>query len=377
MRGPAVRPIVIAAGGTGGHLFPAEALAAELLRRGERVALMTDARSAAYESAAFAAAERFVLSGAGLSGRGLRGAAKGMVALIAGTAQARRHLAALQPAAVVGFGGYPSFPPLAAARLMAATRRPAIVLHEQNAVLGRANRLMARVADLLALSFAGTTAVPNGTTTAVVGNPVRPALAALAGQPYPTPPENGALRLLVTGGSQGARVFADVVPPAIALLPEGIRARLLVTQQCRAEDLARTEAAYRASGVVADLAPFFPDIAGRLGTAHLVIARAGASTIAELECAGRPAVLVPLPSAIDDHQNANARALAEADAAWIYPQPAFTAAALSERLAALFSVPARLAAAAAAATALARPHAARDLADRVMALARHDAMGTN
>ena len=370
MRGPAVHPIVIAAGGTGGHLFPAEALAAELLRRGERIALMTDARSAAYESTAFAAAERFVLSGKGLAGRGMRGAASGAVALVAGTAQARRHLAMLRPAAVVGFGGYASFPPLAAARLIGAARRPAIVLHEQNAVLGRANRLMARVADLLALSFEGTTNIPAGARTAFVGNPVRPALAALAGQPYPAPPEGGALRLLVTGGSQGARVFADVVPAAVAALPEAIRARLLVTQQCRAEDLARTERAYREAGVVANLAPFFPDIAGRLATAHLVIARAGASTVAELECAGRPSVLVPLPSAIDDHQNANARALAEANAAWVYPQPAFTPAALTERLASLFTVPARLAAAAAAAAALARPQAARDLADQVLALAR-------
>jgi len=375
VRGPAVRPIIIAAGGTGGHLFPAEALAAELLRRGERIALMTDARSAAYDSAAFANAERFVLRGAGLSGRGLRGAAGGAMALVAGTAQARGHLATLQPSAVVGFGGYPSFPPLAAARLMGAKRRPAIVLHEQNAVLGRANRLMARVADVLALSFPNTSNVPAGANIAIVGNPVRPALAALAGQPYPLPPEGGALRLLVTGGSQGARIFADVVPPAIAALPEAIRARLLVTQQCRAEDLARTETAYRAAGVVADLAPFFPDIAGRLATAHLVIARAGASTIAELECAGRPSVLVPLPSAIDDHQNANARALAQTDAAWVYPQAAFTAPALAERLVGLFGVPARLASAASAAAALARPYAARDLADRVLALTRQTAMG--
>ncbi|BDG71114.1 undecaprenyldiphospho-muramoylpentapeptide beta-N-acetylglucosaminyltransferase [Roseomonas fluvialis] len=375
MRGPAVRPIIIAAGGTGGHLFPAEALAAELLRRGERIALMTDARSAAYDSAAFANAERFVLRGGGLSGRGLRGAASGAMALVAGTAQARRHLAALQPSAVVGFGGYASFPPLAAARLMAPARRPAIVLHEQNAVLGRANRLMARVADLLALSFPNTSQVPAGATVAMVGNPVRPALAALAGQPYPLPPDGGALRLLVTGGSQGARIFADVVPPAIAALPEAIRARLLVTQQCRAEDLARTETAYRDAGVVADLAPFFPDIAGRLATAHLVIARAGASTISELECAGRPSILVPLPSAIDDHQNANARALAEADAAWVYPQTAFTPGALAERLVALFAFPARLQSAAVAASALARPHAARDLADRVLALVRQPAMG--
>lgn len=376
MRGPAVRPIVIAAGGTGGHLFPAEALAAELLRRGERIALMTDARSAAYDSAAFAAAERFVLSGAGLSGRGMRGAARGAVALVAGTMQARRHLAALNPSVVVGFGGYPSFPPLAAARMIGAARRPAIVLHEQNAVLGRANRLMARIADLLALSFEDTTKVPAGARAEVVGNPVRPAIAALAGLPYPTPPEGGAIRLLVTGGSLGARVFADVVPPAIVALPEAIRARLLVTQQCRADDLARTGTAYREAGVVADLAPFFPDIAGRLATAHLVVARAGASTVAELACAGRPAVLVPLPTAIDDHQSANARALAEADAAWVYPQPAFTPEALTERLVSLLAVPSRLAAAAAAAAALARPHAARDLADRVLTLARHDVMGT-
>lgn len=375
MRGPAVKPIIIAAGGTGGHLFPAEALAAELLRRGERIALMTDARSAAYDSAAFANAERFVLSGGGLSGRGIRRATRGAMQLMAGTMQARRHLAMLMPSAVVGFGGYASFPPLAAARLMGASRRPAIVLHEQNAVLGRANRLMARAADLLALSFEGTANVPAGARTAVVGNPVRPALAALAGQPYPAPPHGGALRLLVTGGSQGARVFADVVPPAVAALPEAIRARLLVTQQCRAEDLARTETAYRAAGVVANLAPFFPDIAGRLATAHLVVARAGASTVAELECAGRPSILVPLPSAIDDHQNANARALAEADAAWVYPQPSFTPAALTERLAALFSVPERLVAAAAAASALARPLAARDLADQVLALARRATMG--
>lgn len=371
-----MHPIVIAAGGTGGHLFPAEALAAELLRRGERIALMTDARSSAYESAAFANAERFVLSGAGLSGRGIRGAARGSLALVAGTLQARKHLAVLQPCAVVGFGGYASFPPLAAARLLPASRRPAIILHEQNAVLGRANRLMSRAADLLALSFANTRNVPAGARAAIVGNPVRPALAALAGEPYPEPPPGGALRLLVTGGSQGARVFADVVPMAVAALPESLRARLLVSQQCRAEDLARTEAAYRAAGVVADLAPFFPDIAGRLATAHLVIARAGASTIAELACAGRPAVLVPLPSAIDDHQSANARALAEADAAWIHPQPGFTPAALAERLAALLSAPARLSSAAGAAAGLARPQAARDLADQVLALARRVTMGT-
>jgi UDP-N-acetylglucosamine--N-acetylmuramyl-(pentapeptide) pyrophosphoryl-undecaprenol N-acetylglucosamine transferase len=374
MRGPAVRPIVIAAGGTGGHLFPAEALAAELLARGERVALMTDARSAAFDSPAFANAERFVLKGAGLSGRGLRRAVTGAVALAAGVAQARARLAALDAAAVVGFGGYPSFPPLAAARLMRHAARPVTVLHEQNAVLGRANRVLARGADALALSFAATTHVPSSARAVVVGNPVRPALAALAGQPYPVPPEGGALRLLVLGGSLGARVFADVVPAAAAALPEALRGRLLVSQQCRPEDLLRVREAYAQAGVPADLAAFFPDVAGRLATAHLVVARAGASTVAELACAGRPSILVPLPHAIDDHQSANARALADAGAAILLPQPQLTAEALRDRLAAWLGDPAARAAAAAAAATLARPDAARRLADLVLTLAARRAI---
>ena len=370
MRGPAVRPIIIAAGGTGGHLFPAEALAAALIARGERVALMTDARSAAYDSAAFANAERFVLKGGGLAGRGFRRAAAGAAGLLAGTVQARALLVSMSAAAVVGFGGYASFPPLAAARLLGRGRRPITVLHEQNAVLGRANRVLARGVDLLALSFPDTRAIPAACVgrAEIIGTPVRPALAALAGRGYPAPAEGGAIRLLVLGGSQGARIFADTVPPAMALLPDTLRARLLVTQQCRPEDLERTRAAYAGSGVVAELAPFFPDIANRLDTAHLVIARAGASTIAELACAGRPAILVPLPSAIDDHQAANARALAAAGAAWVVKQRDFTAATLADRIAALCADPAALAAAAAAGAGLARPQAASDLADRVLAL---------
>jgi UDP-N-acetylglucosamine--N-acetylmuramyl-(pentapeptide) pyrophosphoryl-undecaprenol N-acetylglucosamine transferase len=370
MRGPAVRPIVIAAGGTGGHLFPAEALAAELLARGERVALMTDARSAAYESPAFANAERLVLRGGGLAGRGVRRAMAGAAALALGVVQARRLLGLLNAAAVVGFGGYASFPPLAAARLLPAARRPVTVLHEQNAVLGRANRVLARGADVLALSFAATAAVPAAAAqrVVVVGNPVRPALAALAGQAYPAPAGGAALRLLVLGGSQGARVFADVVPEAVAALPEALRARLLVTQQCRPEDLARVRDAYARAGVPADLATFFPDVAGRLATAHLVIARAGASTVAELACAGRPSILVPLPHAIDDHQSANARALAGAGAAVVMPQPGLTPGTLSRRLAAWLGDPAALAAAAAAAASLARPNAARRLASLVLSL---------
>ncbi|MDB5317962.1 MAG: UDP-N-acetylglucosamine--N-acetylmuramyl-(pentapeptide) pyrophosphoryl-undecaprenol, partial [Rhodospirillales bacterium] len=285
MRGPVARPIVIAAGGTGGHLFPAEALAVALLARGERIALMTDARSAAFDSPAFANAERFLLAGAGLSGRGALSALRGAAALVAGTFAARRIFKRLDASAVVGFGGYASIPPLMAASLISAAQRPALVLHEQNAVLGRANRALATRADLLALSFADTRTIPAGAHTEVLGNPVRPALAALADATYTAP--EGALRLLVTGGSLGARIFADVVPEAVALLPEALRARLVITQQARAEDFSRTRNAYSALGIPAEVSAFFPDIANRLSMAHLVIARAGASTIAELACAGR------------------------------------------------------------------------------------------
>nr|WP_328734043.1 undecaprenyldiphospho-muramoylpentapeptide beta-N-acetylglucosaminyltransferase [Falsiroseomonas selenitidurans] len=370
MRGPAVRPIVIAAGGTGGHLFPAEALAAELVARGERIALMTDQRSAAYESPAFGNAERFVLKGSGLAGHGLRGAARGALALAAGTIEARRILTRLDAVAVVGFGGYPSVPPLLAARTLPRATRPATALHEQNGVLGRANRLLAPGADLLALSAADTARVPGTAHVAVVGNPVRPALAALAGRGFAAPGPEGAIRLLVLGGSLGARIFSDIVPDAVALLPEALRQRLVVTQQTRAEDLPRVETAYRAAGVPADLSPFFGDIAVRLSMAHLVVARAGASTVAELACAGRPAVLVPLPQAIDDHQTANARLLESAGAAWVMAQPSFTPQALARQMVAMFTTPAVLSRAAAAAAGLARPDAARRLADLVQGLTR-------
>jgi UDP-N-acetylglucosamine--N-acetylmuramyl-(pentapeptide) pyrophosphoryl-undecaprenol N-acetylglucosamine transferase len=367
MRGPIVNPIIIAAGGTGGHLFPAEALAAELLARGERIALMTDQRSTAFDSPAFANAERFVLKGSGLSGRGVVAAARGAVALAAGTLQARGLLQRLHAAAVVGFGGYPSVPPLIAALTMFGTR-PVTVLHEQNSVLGRANRLLAPRADALAVSYAVTAHIPAGARVEVLGNPVRPALAALAGGEYPG--TDGALRLLVLGGSLGARVFADVVPAAVAALPDDLRKRLVVTQQCRAEDLTRVREAYDAAGVPAELSPFFGDVAGRLATAHLVVARAGAGTVAELACAGRPSILVPLPHAIDDHQTANAKALAEAGAATVVPQAAFTSEALTKQLAAMLGDPRALARAAASAARLAQPDAAKRLADLVLSLVR-------
>ncbi|MDE2197770.1 MAG: UDP-N-acetylglucosamine--N-acetylmuramyl-(pentapeptide) pyrophosphoryl-undecaprenol N-acetylglucosamine transferase [Rhodospirillales bacterium] len=359
MRGPAVRPVVIAAGGTGGHFFPAEALAAELVRRGQRVVLMTDARSGGLASGTFEGRERFVLAGAGLAGRGLVRAARAAAALAHGTLQARRILGQLDAACIVGFGGYPSVAPVLASRLLA--RRPRVVLHEQNAVLGRANRFLARFADVLALSQAATQRVPAGLAREVTGNPVRPAIAALCGGGY-TPPD-ARMNLLVLGGSLGARVFSDVVPPALALLPAALRTRLRVVQQCRAEDLARVGAAYGQSGITADLAPFFADVAARLAAAHLVIGRAGASSVAELGVVGRPAILVPLPGAIDDHQSANARALG--DGAVVVAQRDATAEALAGKIAALLESPPRLAAMAAAAGAHGRASAAAALADLV------------
>ncbi len=361
MRGPAVQPIVIAAGGTGGHFFPAEALATALVARGHRVMLMTDARSGGLTSPVFAGRERHVISGAGIAGRGLVRGLKAAGALLRGIGQARGILSRSDAACVVGFGGYPSVAPVMAARLL--RRRPPVILHEQNAILGRANRFLAVRANVLALSFAGTTRLPANVAVEVTGNPVRPAVTALARVPYVLPEQR--IALLVLGGSLGARVFSDVVPAALAALPDALRALLSVTQQCRPEDLDRVRAAYDSSGIAADLAAFFPDVADRLAAAHLVIARAGASTVAELAIAGRPSILVPLPGAIDGHQLANAAALAQAGGARVMPQTDFTPAALTACLTEALADPAGLAAASAAARTQARADAADRLADLV------------
>jgi UDP-N-acetylglucosamine--N-acetylmuramyl-(pentapeptide) pyrophosphoryl-undecaprenol N-acetylglucosamine transferase len=368
MRGPAVQSIVIATGGTGGHFFPAEALAAELVTRGHRVALMTDARSGSLTSGIFAGREQYVLSGAGIAGRGVVRGTKAVMSLAVGIAQARGILARIRAASVVGFGGYPSVAPVLASRFL--LRRPSVILHEQNAVLGRANRFLAGRADALALSFASTELVPGKVPTVVTGNPVRPAIGALAQTSYTAPTDR--IRLLVLGGSLGARVFSDVVPAALKSLPEGLRSRVTVIQQCRPEDWVRVRDAYAEFGIEAELSPFFPNVAGRLAEAHLVIARAGASTLAELAVAGRPAILVPLPGAIDDHQSANAHALAAAGGAWVMPQPQFDPVSLAQRLSGLLADPAALAAAAIAARSQGRGDAAARLADLVESHLRQD-----
>lgn len=363
MRGPAVRPVVIAAGGTGGHFFPAEALAAELIARGHRVVLMTDARSGGLSSPAFADRERYVVHGAGIAGRGAWRGTKAIGALAAGVVQARGILGRLGAGCVVGFGGYPSVAPVLAAKLL--LHRPSVILHEQNAVLGRANRFLAKRATVLALGFEATQGVPAGAAAIVTGNPVRPKVTALSQTGYVA--STGRFKLLVLGGSLGARVFSDVVPAALGVLPEALRQRLAVTQQTRPEDLERVQAAYASNGVTAELSPFFGDVAARLVASHLVIARAGASTVAELAVVGRPSILVPLPGAIDDHQSANARALAASGGAWVMPQAQFTPEALTEWLAELMIAPATLTQAAVAARGQSRADAASKLADVVEA----------
>ena len=357
--------IVLAAGGTGGHFFPAEALAAELAARGHEIVLMTDARSGGLTSAVFAGRETIVLRGAGIAGRGLIRGMHAAIALAAGTMEARRALDRLRPAVIVGFGGYPCVAPILASRL---TRtRPTIILHEQNAVLGRANRALARFADRLALGMPGTKRLPTRATTILTGNPVRPDIQAAAGQPYTPPTLDGPINLLVTGGSLGARVFSDAVPAAIGMLPQSIRARLHVVQQCRTEDLDRVRLAYAEQGVPAELSAFFPDIAARLVAAHFVIARAGASTVAEIAAIGRPALLVPLPGAIDGHQACNAASI-DAD---LLEQAEFehTPRVLAEAMAARLECPDMLAMKAHAIAEHGRPQAAQNLANLVEQLA--------
>lgn len=357
------RPIIIAAGGTGGHFFPAEALASELLKRGERVVLLTDARSGGLNSPVFARTEKHVIAGAGLAGRGLGRAIKGALALGRGILQARALLMRLQPKAIVAFGGYPSVPPVAATATLG-RGRPFVVLHEQNAVLGRANRFLSSFAGVLALNFANTQRLSKKVKTVVVGNPVRPAIARLYGQGYEPP--TATIELLVIGGSLGAKVFSTLVPQALALLPADLRARLHVTQQCRADDLESARVMLQQAGIKAELSPFFNDVAGLLKRTHLVITRAGASSVAEIAVAGRPAIFIPLPGAIDDHQRANADALALSGGALRLDQAGLTPQTLAEEIETFLMNPERLKIMAATCAKLGEPKAAVRLADLVL-----------
>ena len=355
------RHYVLAAGGTGGHMVPAHALAEELLLRGHRVALITDDRGARIPGL-FDNAQVHILPAGRLAG-GPVGWLRATRAIMTGRVMALRLYETFLPSAVIGFGGYPAFPALLAAR----RDRIPTLLHEQNAVLGRVNRLMASRVGAIATAYDKVQRLPAKAADKVhlVGNPVRHEVLALRDRPFPPLGEDGIFRLLVTGGSQGASILSEVVPEGLGLLPEHFRRRLQVTQQCRAEDIEEVRARYAALGIPADLATYLPDIPERLAWSHLVIGRAGASTIAELTAAGRPAILVPLPSATDDHQSFNAREMAKAGGARTIPQSRFTPIELAKQMQKLGLEPEALAKAAARARAVGRPDAARDLADLV------------
>ena len=359
-------PFVVAAGGTGGHLFPARALAGELARRGHCVALATDVRAAAY-AAEDLGVDRHIVRSATPSGRGTFGALAAGAVIATGTLQARRLLRRLGARVVVGFGGYPSLPTLLAASHAGAH----VVLHEQNAVLGRVNRLMLRRAQVLALSFDETSgyAPRPGLDVAVTGNPVRPAVLAEREAPYRPPEADAALRLLVFGGSQGARLFGQVVPAALARLPETLRGRIAVVQQARPEDESEVARAYGELGVAAEVRTFFDDLPRRIGAAHLVIARSGAGSVSELAAIGRPALLVPYAHAMDDHQVANARALTTGGGGVLLVEERFTPEELAARIDSLARRPDVLARMAERARAVGRPDAVTALADLVEPLA--------
>ncbi|MCG8511353.1 MAG: undecaprenyldiphospho-muramoylpentapeptide beta-N-acetylglucosaminyltransferase, partial [Rhodospirillales bacterium] len=344
---------------------PAQALAAELALRGNRAVLMTDERGSAHGESEGISEVRCIRAG-GLAGKGTTARMRSGFELLFGTFQARRLLARLRPQAVVGFGGYASVPTMLAARF--AGLKTAI--HEQNAVLGRANRLFAPKVSCIATSFEESQGLPASGAAKIVhtGMPVRPAVAAVRDRPYPALGPDGPIKVLVLGGSQGAHILSEVVPAALKSLPQDLKSRLRVSQQCRPEDLGPTEQAYAGSGIEADLSTFYPDVPQRLTDAHLLISRSGASTIAEILAVGRPAILVPFPHAIDDHQSFNAHAVAEAGAGWLMPQESFTASALASRLESLFGLPATLQKAATAAGSVGRANAAERLADMVCEL---------
>jgi len=365
MMAPSPHLIVLAAGGTGGHVFPAEALAQELLAQGHRLALITDKRGAAY-GGTLGLIETHHITASGFAGTGITGRIKGVISLGIGIWQARALLRRLKPAAVVGFGGYAAAPTMMAAAQLGIPS----VIHEQNAILGRANRLLAGRVSRVCTSFDLARPAPSNARVIRTGIPVRPGVAAVRASAYAAPNMTGPFRILVLGGSQGARVFSDVIPAAVKLLPEALRNRLEIAQQCRSEELDRTHAAYADTGVHVELRTFFDNVPQLLSNAHVLIARSGASTVGEVTVAGRPSLLVPYPFAADDHQTANANALVTAGGGWVLPQPVFTAEALAEKLARFATEPALLSEAASAAAAFAIPDAASRLAGVVAALIR-------
>jgi UDP-N-acetylglucosamine--N-acetylmuramyl-(pentapeptide) pyrophosphoryl-undecaprenol N-acetylglucosamine transferase len=357
--------VLLAAGGTGGHLFPAEALAVALKARGVTVDLATDERATRYGHD-FPARAIHVIPSATIRGRDPVSLARTLATLGVGAMKSLRLMRRIRPVAVVGFGGYPTLPPVLAATL----RRIPTVIHDANAVMGRANKLLAPRVRAIATSF------PDMSLDAVLaakatftGNPLRPKVIAAAAQPFAASDAAGSFRLLVTGGSQGARVMADIVPPAIERLPPDLRARLSIVQQARDEDELRVSETYARLGVKAEVAPFFSDLPARIAGAHLIVSRSGASTVAELAAIGRPSFLIPLPGALDQDQLANATVLAQAGGAVVLQQDELTPDRLAAEIAAVAADPARLAAMAAGAKSVGVLDAAERLADLVLRVA--------
>ena len=359
----AKRAIVLSAGGTGGHVFPAQSLADALSRRGFPIALITDRRANAL-GGALATADTYRINAAGIAGRSILDRGMAVLQLGVGYFQARRILRSIDPLVVVGFGSYASVPAMLAATAIGART----VIHEQNAVLGRANRFLAPRVTRIATAFKTVAKLRNedAAKTVFTGNPVRPEVIAIAKQPFPAIVDGGPINLLVFGGSLGATVFSQVVPETLAALPEDLRRRINLVQQCRAEDLERVRAIYAAAGIEAELASFFGDMPVKLANAHLVISRAGASTVAELTAAGRPAILVPYPHATDDHQTKNAESLCDAGGGWMIPQQGFDRQSLTTRLTALLANPRALQTTALCAGRMGMRTAADNLADLVV-----------
>ncbi len=356
--------ILLAAGGTGGHLFPAEALAHELAGRGWRVDLATDNRAERF-AGHFPAHKVHTVASSTIGSRNPVSLLRAFWTIWRGVRQASEVIGSIKPEVVVGFGGYPTLPPL-----YAATRRkvPTIV-HEQNAVMGRANKALAARVGAIAGGFLDPSKGRFAEKIVVTGNPVRPSVLEASAIPYKPSSAGEPFRLLVFGGSQGAQFFSDAVPAAIAALPEPQRARLRVTQQARADDVGRVKQAYAALGMQVDVLPFFSDMAARIASAHLVISRSGASTVSEIAVIGRPALLVPSPYALDHDQAANAAALAAAGGAEVHTQSSLTNERLTELIGNAMVEPDRLATMAAAAKSAGKPDAARLLADLAEAIA--------
>jgi UDP-N-acetylglucosamine--N-acetylmuramyl-(pentapeptide) pyrophosphoryl-undecaprenol N-acetylglucosamine transferase len=357
--------IILSSGGTGGHMTPAQSLARDLLSRGYKIEVVTDGRGMRYKNM-FGDIPMHVTK-AGTNGAGLIGKIGGALKLVTGVGQALALMLKKKPVLVVGFGGYPSVPGVYAAQLLGIPT----IIHEQNAIIGKANAFLAPKAERIAISMPRIRGLSDADLirTVYTGNPVRPDILALYTEPYPTIHEDGEVHILVIGGSLGATVLSDVVPKALAGLPAEYRKRLRITQQCREADLEAARAVYEKAGIQAELSTFVDNMADALRKAHLVISRSGASTVAEVTTAGRPAIFVPYPHHKDQQQKINADAVADEGGAWVMTEDGFTVQTLSERIEMFFQNPEILFRAAEAASACGKPDSTRKLGNLVTAMA--------